>query len=108
VMRTPFQRLDNLIVLVILYHSSRETERQGFNSNRDDLNDEALFLRMFVELCLGLMQTTLWVKVILFYIIIILYNEVSNQISTFLKSDLTEKYKVRIFMYPNLYGRRIW
>lgn len=90
---------------MILYHSSRETERQGFNSNRVDLNDEALFLRMFVEL--GLMQITLWVKVILFYIIIILYNEVSNQISTFLKSDLTEKYKVRIFMYPNLYGRRI-
>jgi hypothetical protein len=40
-----------------------------------------------VELTLVLMQITLWVKVILFYIIIILYKEVSNQILAFLKSD---------------------
>jgi hypothetical protein len=37
------------------------------------------------------MQVTLWVKVILFYIIIILYNEVSNQISTLLKSDRSDR-----------------
>jgi hypothetical protein len=40
---------------------------------------------------------------------VLLYKEVNNKISGFLKNHtaVTEKYKVRIFMYTNLYGRRI-
>ena len=46
-------------------------------------------------------------SVIVFYIDIISHKELNNQISELLKNYtvVTEKYKVRIFMYPNLYGR---
>jgi hypothetical protein len=47
-------------------------------------------------------------SVLVFYIDIISHKELNNQISGLLKNYtvVTEKYKVRIFMYPNLYGRR--
>ena len=46
-------------------------------------------------------------SVLVFYIDKISYKELNNQISELLKNYtvVTEKYKVRIFMYPNLYGR---
>ena len=46
-------------------------------------------------------------SVLVFYIAIISHKELNNQISELLKNYtvVTEKYKVRIFMYPNLYGR---
>ena len=46
-------------------------------------------------------------SVLVFYIDIISHKELNNQISELLKnySVVSEKYKVRIFMYPNLYGR---
>lgn len=46
-------------------------------------------------------------SVIVIYIDIISHKELNNQISELLKNYtvVTEKYKVRIFMYPNLYGR---
>jgi hypothetical protein len=44
-----------------------------------------------------------------FYIHTISYKELNNQISELLKDYIavTEKYKVRFFMYPNLYGSRV-
>ena len=43
-----------------------------------------------------------------FYNVTISYKELNNQISELLKDYIavTEKYKVRFFMYPNLYGSR--
>jgi hypothetical protein len=44
-----------------------------------------------------------------FYNVTISYKELNNQISELLKDyiALAEKYKVRFFMYPNLYGSRV-
>jgi hypothetical protein len=74
-----------------------------------EVSAEAIFTKYFCDgqCCIEFITLVCSKSMITkFYNDTISYKELNNQISISLKDYIavTEKYKVRIFMYPNLYG----